>query len=39
MKAYSTDPETGEETEIVKTLEELYKYLVLNNYIKCKTEL
>jgi hypothetical protein len=37
MKAYHTV--NGEETEIVKTLEELYEYLVLNNYIKCKTEL
>ena len=39
MNAYSTDPETGERTEIVTTLEELYEYLLENNYIKCKTEL
>jgi hypothetical protein len=37
MKAYHTV--NGEKTEIIKTLEELYEYLVLNNYIKCKTEL
>lgn len=37
MKAYHTI--NGREIEIVKTVEELYEYLVLNNYIKCKTEL
>lgn len=39
INAYSTDIVTGERTEIVTTLEELYEYLLKNNYIKCKTEL
>ena len=39
INAYSTDLVTGERTEIVTTLEELYEYLLENNYIKCKTEL
>lgn len=39
INAYSTDIVTGERTEIVTTLDELYEYLLENNYIKCKTEL
>ena len=39
INAYSIDTVTGERTAIVTTLEELYEYLLENNYIKCKTEL
>jgi hypothetical protein len=38
MQAYHTDPTTGEETEIIMTLNDLYEYLVENNYIKCKIQ-
>lgn len=39
ISAYDTNPHTGESFEILRTVEELYEYLLQNNYIKCKTEL
>jgi hypothetical protein len=36
MNAYDLDKETGKHFEIIRNLEELYNYLIENDYIKCK---
>ena len=38
MNAYHLDKETGKQFEIIRNLEELYNYLVENDYIKCKIQ-
>lgn len=38
LTAYHTGLITGERTTIVNTLDELYTYLVENDYIRCKTQ-